>query len=141
MATKAKVESIENEKSLEEVENEIRPITLKFTDTNQVYVLEFDRSTVKLAERNGFPLNPFNKDKFIDEIDMEKIEELFYYSFQKNNRGISKSITDNILYKEIGGIPVEMLVRLVELFMLPYTTLINADEEGKAKNANLAIEM
>lgn len=141
MATKAKVENIENEKTLEEIENEIKPITLTFTDTNQVYVLEFDRNTVKLAERNGFPLNPFNKDKFVDEIDMAKIEELFYYSFQKNNRGVSKQVTDDILYNELGGISVEMLIRLVELFMLPYTTLINGDESGKVKNSNLAIDM
>lgn len=141
MATKAKNEIIENnDKTLEEVENEVKPITLRFTDTDQVYVLEFDRNTVKLAERNGFPLTPFNKDKFIDEIDMVTLEQLFYYSFQMHNRGTSKQITDNILYEELGGMPVEMLIRLVELYLLPYTTLISGDGE-KAKNSKLTIEM
>jgi hypothetical protein len=141
MATKAKNEIIENnDKTLEEVENEVKPITLRFTDTDQVYVLEFDRNTVKLAERNGFPLTPFNKDKFIDEIDMVTLEQLFYYSFQMHNRGTSKQITDNILYEELGGMPVEMLIRLVELYLLPYTTLISGEGE-KVKNSKLTIEM
>lgn len=141
MATKAKNEIIDNnDKTLEEIENEVKPITLRFTDTDQTYVLEFDRNTVKLAERNGFPLTPFNKDKFIDEIDMVTLEQLFYYSFQMHNRGTSKQITDNILYEELGGMPVEMLIRLVELYLLPYTTLISGDGE-KAKNSKLTIEM
>ena len=141
MATKAKNEIIDNnDKTLEEIENEVKPITLRFTDTDQTYVLEFDRNTVKLAERNGFPLTPFNKDKFVDEIDMVTLEQLFYYSFQMHNRGTSKQITDNILYEELGGMPVEMLIRLVELYLLPYTTLISGDGE-KAKNSKLTIEM
>lgn len=141
MATKAKNEIIDNnDKTLEEIENEVKPITLRFTDTEQTYVLEFDRNTVKLAERNGFPLTPFNKDKFVDEIDMVTLEQLFYYSFQMHNRGTSKQITDNILYEELGGMPVEMLIRLVELYLLPYTTLISGDGE-KAKNSKLTIEM
>lgn len=134
MATKARTE-----KTTEEIENEIKPITLTFTDTNQQYILEFDRNTVKMAERNGFPLTPFNQDKIIEEMDMELIEQLFYYSFQKNNRGIAKSITDDILYNELGGVSVELLVRLVELYMLPYMTLITSKEDS-AKNSKVVID-
>lgn len=134
MATKAKTD-----RSIEEIENEIKPITLTFTETNQVYVLEFDRNTVKMAERNGFPLTPFNQDKIIEEMDMELIEQLFYYSFQKNNRGIAKSITDDILYNSLGGVSVELLIRLVELYMLPYTTLISNTEDN-SKNSKVVID-
>ena len=134
MATKASTE-----KTMEEIENEIKPITITFTDTDQVYVLEFDRNTVKMAERNGFPLTPFNQDKIIDEMDMELIEQLFYYSFQKNNRGIGKAVTDDILYNKLGGVSVELLVRLVQLYMLPYSTLIDGDGKN-AKNSKVVID-
>ena len=120
-------------------EAEVKPIVLRFTDTNQVYTLEFNRATVSYAERNGFPLNPFNKDTIVGERPIEVIEGLFYYSFLMHNKGINKQITDRILYEELGGMTTEMLERLMELFFLGYSALISS--ENKPKNSKLTVEM
>ena len=119
---------------------EIKPIVLTFTDTNQVYTLEFNRNTVAWAEKSGFPLNPMNGQEILMEKPMSVIEDLFYYAFQMHHRGISKSVTDKILYEDLGGITSAMLERLVALHMKAYGTLITNDE-AKPKNPTLAVEM
>lgn len=120
--------------------SEIKPIVLKFTDTNQVYTLEFSRNTVAWAEKNGFPLNPMNGQDILSEKPMTVIEDLFYYAFQMHHRGMSKALTDKILYDDLGGLTSAMLERLVMLHIKTYGTLIT-DDESKPKNPTLAVEM
>ena len=130
---------IKNATNIADKEAEVKPIVLRFTDTNQVYTLEFNRQTITYAEKNGFPLNPFNREQVIFEKPIEVLEDLFYYSFMKNHRGISKTITDKILYDDLGGMSTAIMERLMELYFLGYSSLISTEE--KPKNSTLAVEM
>ena len=130
---------IKNVTNIADKEAEVKPIVLRFTDTNQVYTLEFNRQTITYAEKNGFPLNPFNREQVIFEKPIEVLEDLFYYSFMKNHRGISKTITDKILYDDLGGMSTAIMERLMELYFLGYSSLISTEE--KQKNSTLAVEM
>jgi hypothetical protein len=130
---------IKNVTNIADKEAEVKPIVLRFTDTNQVYTLEFNRQTITYAEKNGFPLNPFNREQVIFEKPIEVLEDLFYYSFMKNHRGISKAITDKILYDDLGGMSTAIMERLMELYFLGYSSLISTEE--KPKNSTLAVEM
>lgn len=130
---------IKNVTNIADKEAEVKPIVLRFTDTNQVYTLEFNRQTITYAEKNGFPLNPFNREQVIFEKPIEVLEDLFYYSFMKNHRGISKTITDKILYDDLGGMSTAIMERLMELYFLGYSSLISTEE--KPKNSTLAVEM
>lgn len=116
-----------------------KPIVLRFKDTNQEYTLEFNRAVVTLAEKKGFPLTPINAQEVVATRPAEVIPDLFYWAFQMHHRGISKSITDKILYEDLGGMTPDMLERLITLHGQGYEALINT--EDKPKNSNLAVEM
>ena len=125
--------------NVNEAIEQIKPIVLRFADTNQTYTLEFNRATVSFAEKRGFPLTPTNGEEIINTRPAEVIPDLFYYAFQMHHKGISKAITDKILFEDLGGLTSEMLERLILLHTLGYETLINGEE--KPKNANLVVEL
>lgn len=129
-----------NEAKANETANEYaKPIVLRFKDTNQEYTLEFNRATVTLAEKRGFPLTPMNAGEVMTARPAEVIPDLFYYSFLMHHRGMNRAITDKILFEDLGGLTDEMLERLVTLHAQGYESLINT--EDKPKNSNLAVEM
>lgn len=122
----------------------VKPIIIKDKNTGEPkYVLEFDRASVREAEKSGFKI-----DSVIDLSDEENgglkmaiapLEDLFFHSFRKHQPFMNKNATNRILYDELCGMPTAMIARLVELYMYPFNTLINTDEESK--NASLTIEM
>lgn len=125
------------EKKVTKAENNVvEPIRISDKNGNLQYVLEFDRATVKFAESRG--LKP---QRIGDDMGMTEIEELFFCAFRKHHMKVSKAETDEILYKKIGGMSVDMLVRLCQLFNAPYETLIVNDGESEAsKNATMTVE-
>lgn len=109
---------------------EIKPIVLK--DSNgEVYVLEFDRASVKFAEQRGF-------DTGAESLTITGMEELFFYAFRKHHPKLSKADTDKILYEKLHGFPKGMVDRLAELFALPYEALVQTEEASK--NATMTAE-
>ncbi len=130
-----------NEATAKETAKEYaKPIVLRFKDTNTEYTLEFNRATVTLAEKRGFPLSPMNTEVVMQK-PAEIIPDLFYYSFLMHHKGMNRQITDKILFEDLGGMSSEMLERLITLHAQGYETLINTEEDQKPKNSNLAVEM
>lgn len=125
--------------NVNEAKERVKPIVLRFTDTNQEYTLEFNRATVSLAERRGFPLTPMNAEEVINSKPAEVIPDLFYYSFLMHHKGMNRALTDKILFDDLGGVTSEMLERLILLHAQGYETLIS--DEDKPKNSTLAVEM
>lgn len=121
-------------------EKHVEPIVLRFKDTNQEYTLEFNRATVTLAEKRGFPLSPMNAEVVMEK-PAEIIPDLFYYSFLMHHKGMNRAITDKILFEDLGGMSSKMLERLILLHAQGYESLINTEEDNKPKNSNLAVEM
>lgn len=114
-------------------DKQIKPIILKDDNNGDVFVLEFDRASVKFAESRGFNINTFDTG-----LNMSAIEELFFYAFRKHQPNKSKADTDKILYEKLKGIPEGMLERLVELFLLPFNTLVQNEDDSK--NSTMTVE-
>lgn len=116
-------------------EAKIEPVMIYDKNGNFKYLLEFDRNTVKFAEQRGL------KPQTIEgNMGMIEIEELFYCSFRKHQPKMSKADTDKVI-KEIGGITPKLLIRLCQLFELPYTELLTDDEnEENEKNSVLTVK-
>ena len=115
-----------------ETKTVVKPIILR-DDRGNVYVLEFNRDSIKFAEARGFKTQAFE-----DGIGIGNMEDLFFYAFRMHHPNMSKANTDHILYDELGGFPEGMLERLAELYMVPFTTLIQ--DEGSAKNSKMTVE-
>ena len=114
-------------------DKQIKPIILKDESNGDVFVLEFDRASVKFAESRGFNINTLDAG-----LNMSAIEELFFYSFRKHQMKITKADTDRFLYDKLKGMPDGMIERLVELFLLPFNTLVQ--DEDEVKNATMTVE-
>ena len=127
MATKIR----ENETLVENTE--IKPIILKDDNNGDVFVLEFDRATVKFAEARGF-----NIESLDEGVNLSAIEDLFFYAFRKHQPKLSKADTDKILYEKLKGFQEGMVERLAELYLQPFKALVRTEEE--AKNATMTVE-
>lgn len=111
---------------------DVNPIVLENKDTGKQYTLEFNRASVKRAERLGFNI------KDIADKAVSGVEDLFYYSFfMHHGNTISKEESERILYDELGGMPDGMLDRLAELYAVCLESLYQ--DEEKAKNARWSV--
>lgn len=117
----------------DEIKKEVKPIILKDDNNGDVFVLEFDRATIKLAEARGFKIGSLD-----DGLSLSTIEELFFYSFRMHQPKISRADSDKILYDKLKGMPDGMVERLVELYLLPFNSLLQDGEE--AKNSTMTVE-
>lgn len=108
----------------------VQPIELTDNDTGKTYTLEFNRDTVRRAERNGFSID-----------DCEKFPtlcyDLWYYAFlMHHEREIKRKRTDELL-DSVGGItdaPDGLFERLGELYAQAYKTL-----DGDEKNVKVTV--
>lgn len=108
------------------------PIVLKYEDGRE-YTLEFNRDTVKYAERQGFSADKFEK------MPMSAIMEIFHLAFRMHHPQLSKEQTESILVDDLGGLSEKMSERLVALYNKPYEEIAN--DNGKPKNSSLTIVM
>ena len=111
----------------------IKPIRLHDSVTGDIYVLEFNRETVKYAEDRGFRVNALDEGAIVS-----ATEELFWYAFKMHHPNISRAETDRILYDKLKGLPKGMMERLVDLYLEPVYTLGQSEED--AKNATMTAE-
>lgn len=116
-------------------EERVRPITITDKTTGAVYELDFSRESIKFAEARGFETDDVLK------FPVTKFPELFYYSFRKNHRNMSRSQTD-ALYDRIGGFTPEALERFLLLYSQAATANnIIEDGEEMGKNGNVTVEL
>ena len=108
----------------------VQPIELTDNDTGKTYTLEFNRDTVRRAERNGFSIDDCAKFPTL-------CYDLWYYSFlMHHEREIKRKRTDELL-DSVGGItdaPDGLFERLGELYAQAYKTL-----EGDEKNRKVTV--
>lgn len=114
-------------------ENKVSPMRITDPDTNETYVLEFHRESVKFAEQRGFKIS-----ELLD-FPQTNIPAFFFYAFRKNHKGMSRSQTDAIL-DELGGLTPAAIERLVQLYNVPNDSLI-ITEDGGPKNSRLTVEL
>ena len=114
-------------------DKQIKPIILKDDSNGDIFVLEFNRDTVKYAEARGFKISAFDEGVVVS-----TTEELFFYAFRMHHPNKSRADTDKILYEKLKGMPTGMLERLIDLYVLPINALKQDDEE--AKNSTMTVE-
>ena len=123
----------EKKNNVVENPNKVDPIKLTDNVTGDIYVLEFDRATVKFAEDRGFNIRSIEEGALIS-----GTEELFWYAFRKHQPKLSRADTDKILYEKLKGMPEGMLRRLIDLYVAPCYSLAQSEED--AKNATMTAE-
>lgn len=115
---------------------DVKPIVLTL-ENGVTYTLEYTRSSVEFAERQGFYLALEKLDSIIP---MSDITNLWHYAFHAHNKGLSKTITDKILFDDCGGITPQVLERLIALYAKPYLSLFTS-EEALEKNSKVTIQL
>lgn len=125
----------EKEMKNTEVQEEevVKPITLRIPKRNEVFTLEFNRESVKFAERNGFVFDD------VDRMPMSGLIDLFWYSFRWHHMRISREQAERILFNDLKGFPEGMVERLGKLYGIPMKTLSQSEED--AKNSEVTVEM
>ena len=118
---------------IEDKKPEIKPIVLR-NNVGDVYILEFNRDSIKFAEARGFKAQTLEEG-----ISMSAIEDLFFYSFRMHHPNMSKANTDKILYDELGGLNQAIIERLAELYLAPFNTLVATGDS--AKNSKMTEEL
>lgn len=110
---------------------EVKPIVLKNTENGEVFTLEFNRESVKYAEKNGFKTNT-------ESISMGMVEDLFFYAFRMHHRLVNREKAMKILYEDLGGLSEAFIERLGELYAIPYDSLFSEEE---VKNSKVVVEL
>lgn len=117
------------------MDDRIAPIKITMNRTGEVYELDFNREAVYLMDREGFKVDE------IADYPATNIPKLFYYSFRKNHRKMSKSQTDKILREDLHGLTPQMVERLIMLYMQVATDDNMQEEEDLGKNSLVTVEM
>lgn len=105
---------------------------INVTYKSQEYVLEYSRQAVKQMEDQGFVLDQ------IGDKPMTMIPLLVYGAFMKNNRGIKRSLVDEIYENIVGKIGRDgeegFIQTLLEMYAETVQTLTDNDsvDEGNA---------
>jgi hypothetical protein len=118
--------------------DKVQPIVITIVETGKRYELDFSRDTVRFCEARKF--------KIAEAIDFPAthVPDLFFYSFRKNHKNVSKAETDKILEKELKGLDGAFLERLGSLYNQAATSLvlrIDDDEDEESKNARVTVEL
>ncbi len=114
----------------------VKPIKVTDPKTNEVYILEFSRESVKFAEDRKFDISELFK------YPTTNIPALWFYAFRKNHRNVARNKTDELL-ADLGGLKTEEIERLVRLYNETIDSLIidDADMEETRKNAKVTVEL
>ena len=117
-------------------ENErVKPIKITDNSTGREYLLDFNRDTVSMAENAGF-----NWDDYPNKL-ATFTPLIWFISFKRHDRRISKAETDKII-EQMGGLTPEIITRLRELYMQALAPLVaDEDEEGNAKNSKWTVSL
>lgn len=105
----------------------IKAITLTDNETNETYILEFNRESIKFAESKGFVVDDVAK------YPMTKGYEFFFYAFRMHHKMLPREKTDKLLdaLGGIAGAPDGLFERLGELYANPFNTLVGDSKNGK----------
>ena len=103
--------------------SEVKPMIITDNETGERYTLEFDKDSVRFAERNGFDIEDLGK------YPLTKLEELFWYAFRKNHKRVDRIKSNKLLYG-IGKLPENFTERLVMLYAEPFKGFADGEEDA-----------
>ena len=117
------------------MDERINPIKITDNKTGEVYELDFNREALFVMDREGFKLEE------VTDFPTTNIPKLFYYSFRKNHRKMSRTQTDKILQDVLHGLTPKMIERLIMLYNQAAMSNNIQDDEDLEKNLDVTVEM
>lgn len=116
------------------MDERINPIKLTNNKTDEVFELDFNRETLYVMDRDGFKIEE------VTDYPATNIPKLFFYSFRKNHRKMTKAQTDRILQDVLHGVTPKMLERLILLYNQAATANNVQEDEDLEKNSDVTVE-
>lgn len=117
-----------------DINDRAKPVRLTDEKTGKVYELDFSRESIIFTERNDFTL-----EKAINH-PVTGMRDLFYYSFRKNHRNVSREQTDKMIDRWGGGIPEKLAKQLTLLYSQAQASNAIQINEDAEKNSGLTLE-
>lgn len=117
------------------MDERVNSIKITNNKTGEVYELDFNRETLLAMDRDEFKIGE------VTDFPATNIPKLFYYSFRKNHRKMSRQQTDRILQDVLHGLTPKIVERLILLYNQAATSNNIQDEEDLAKNAEVTVEL
>lgn len=118
------------------MEEKINPIKLTDKETGEVYVLDFNRESVKFMANNNFV---FDIGRIIGRIAVDG-PDLFYYALRANHKKLARNQAEK-LYERMGGLSPKMIGRLDDLYnQAIMSNQIVQDDEDLEANPHVAVE-
>lgn len=103
--------------------NQVKPLVLENKDTGRKLTVEFNRAVILKMDRLGVIGGDFAES--FGNSPLTSTMTLFYWGLQMHHPEITEEEAEAILFDEI-GLSTELLSRLGELFMIPYTSIVDA---------------
>lgn len=116
------------------MEERINPIKITNNKDGETYELDFNRETLFVMDRDGFKIEE------VTDYPATNIPKLFFYSFRKNHRKMTKAQTDRILQDVLHGVTPKILERLVLLYNQAATANNVQEDEDLEKNLDVTVE-
>lgn len=113
--------------------SDVKPIKLTDNDNGKVYTLEFNREAVIWCENKGVRLNNLN------DITLNTIQTIWVGAFKYHHPEVSQTLALKLL-DEV-KLSQKAIERLLELYALPYNTLLLDEDNGESKNSRMVVEI
>ena len=108
--------------------NTVKPMVIENKDTGKTYTVEFNRATIVKMDRLGVIGDEFIANSSKSPLNVAST--LFYWGLQMHHPEITQEEADDILFDGL-GLGNDVLERLSELFMAPYTSIIEARKNSR----------
>nr|DAV01109.1 MAG TPA: protein of unknown function (DUF5055) [Bacteriophage sp.] len=103
--------------------NVVKPLIIENKETGKTLTVEFNRAVIKKMDRLGLIGGNFAEQ--FNKSPLSTAGMLFFWGLQMHHPEITEEESDAILFDEI-GLTEEVMTRLGELFMTPYTSIMDA---------------
>lgn len=118
-----------------ELKEKVNPIKITDDETGKVYILDFNRETVKFAEDRGFTWDD------VGDRTATLVPLLWYTAFRRYDPRIGLDKTSKML-EDLGGMKPKWIKRLHELWDQALAPLIGEDDDDESvKNAKMTVEL
>lgn len=102
---------------------QVKPLVFENKETGKTLTVEYNRATILKMDRLGIIGGDFLANATNSPLTVAST--LFYWGLQMHNPEITQDEADALLFDEI-GLGDDVLGRLSELFMTPYTSIMDA---------------
>lgn len=103
--------------------NRVKPLVIENKETGKSLTIEFNRATIMQMDRLGLIGSNFAED--FGRSPLNSALTLFYWGLRMHHPEITEEEAEEILFDQV-GLGEDIFSRLGELFMTPYTSIMDA---------------